>query len=43
MFPYRDDNPTLRTPVVTVGLIALNVAAWVLIQGMGADPQLTQS
>ncbi len=43
MFPYRDDNPTLRTPVVTVGLIALNVAAWVLIQGMGANPQLTQS
>ncbi len=26
MFPYRDDNPTLATPVVTVLLIALNLA-----------------
>jgi membrane associated rhomboid family serine protease len=43
MFPYRDDNPTLRTPVVTIVIIALNVAAWVLVQGMGADPDLTRS
>jgi membrane associated rhomboid family serine protease len=43
MFPYRDDNPTLRTPVVTIAIIALNVAAWVLVQGMGADPDLTRS
>ncbi len=43
MFPYRDDNPTLRTPVVTIGVIALNTAVWVLVQGMGADPALTRS
>jgi membrane associated rhomboid family serine protease len=43
MFPYRDDNPTLRTPVVTIAIIALNVVAWVLVQGMGADPDLTRS
>jgi membrane associated rhomboid family serine protease len=43
MFPYRDDNPTLRTPVVTIAIIALNVAAWVLVQGMGADPDLARS
>jgi len=43
MFPYRDDNPTLRTPVVTIAIIALNVAAWVLVQGMGAEPDLTRS
>ena len=43
MFPYRDDNPTLGTPVVTVLLIGLNVAAWVLLQGMGAEPYLSQS
>lgn len=43
MFPYRDDNPTLRTPVVTVGLIALNLAAWVFLQGMGTDPTLLRS
>jgi membrane associated rhomboid family serine protease len=43
MFPYRDDNPTLRTPVVTVALILLNAAAWVLVQGMGAPEPLAQS
>jgi membrane associated rhomboid family serine protease len=43
MFPYRDDNPTLRTPVITMSLIALNVAAWVFLQGMGSDPQLSRS
>ena len=43
MFPYRDDNPTLATPAVTYLLIALNVAAWVLVQGMGAEPYLSKS
>ena len=43
MLPYRDDNPTLATPVVTVILITLNVAVWVLVQGMGLDPALSRS
>jgi membrane associated rhomboid family serine protease len=43
MFPYRDDNPTLATPVVTFLLIGLNVATWILIQGMGAEPLLSRS
>ncbi|MGE0552500.1 MAG: rhomboid family intramembrane serine protease [Gemmatimonadales bacterium] len=43
MFPYKDDNPTLATPVVTYLLIGLNVAAWVVIQGMGAEPRLSAS
>jgi len=43
MIPYRDDNPTFRTPVVTVALIAANVAAWLLLQGMGQSPALEQS
>jgi membrane associated rhomboid family serine protease len=43
MFPYRDDNPTLGTPAVTWLLIGLNVAAWVLVQGMGAEPYLSSS
>ena len=43
MFPYRDDNPTLATPIATMAIIALNVAVWVLVQGMGADPQLAKS
>jgi len=43
MFPYKDELPTLRTPVVTVALIALNVMAWILVQGAGSDPALPQS
>jgi membrane associated rhomboid family serine protease len=43
MFPYKDDNPTLATPAVTLLLIATNVIVWVLIQGMGAEPTLTRS
>jgi membrane associated rhomboid family serine protease len=43
MFPYRDDNPTIGTPIVTVALIGLNVAAWLLVQGMGAEPYLSKS
>jgi membrane associated rhomboid family serine protease len=43
MFPYRDDNPTLAAPVATFALIAANVAAWILVQGMGAEPSLSAS
>jgi len=39
MFPYKDENPTELTPVLTVGLIVLNVAAWVVLQGMGTRLQ----
>jgi membrane associated rhomboid family serine protease len=43
MFPYRDDNPTLATPVVTILLITINIAVWVLIQGAGSEPSLSRS
>jgi membrane associated rhomboid family serine protease len=43
MFPYKDENPTFTTPVVTIALIAVNVAVWVFIQGMGQDPALKAS
>jgi membrane associated rhomboid family serine protease len=43
MFPYRDDNPTLSTPIVTMFLIGANVAVWILVQGMGSDPELARS
>jgi membrane associated rhomboid family serine protease len=43
MFPYRDDNPTLATPLVTVLLIGINVVFWVVVQGMGAEPNLSRS
>src|SRR5437899_13077313 len=43
MLPYNDDNPTLTTPVVTFLIIGVNALVWILIQGMGAEPQLSRS
>src|SRR5687767_14161263 len=43
MFPYRDDNPTLATPIVTLVLIVANVVTWLFVQGMGAEPALSRS
>jgi membrane associated rhomboid family serine protease len=43
MFPYKDENPTLRVPVVTVALIAANLLAWILVQGAGSEGVLEQS
>lgn len=43
MFPLRDDNPTLGTSVATFAIIALNAAAWIFVQGMGAEPKLSAS
>jgi membrane associated rhomboid family serine protease len=43
MFPYRDDNPTLATPLVTILLIGVNVAVWALVQGFGSEPMLLRS
>ncbi len=43
MFPYKDENPTVLTPVVTVGIIALNVLTWVFLQGLGAPGPLAHS
>lgn len=43
MFPIRDENPQLQIPFVTYALIALNVIAWLLLQGTGVEPALSQS
>ena len=43
MFPYKDENPTELTPVVTLGIIALNAMVWLLVQGLGADEPLARS
>ena len=43
MIPYHDENQTLRTPIVTLGLIAACVAVWVLLQGAGAERPLAAS
>jgi membrane associated rhomboid family serine protease len=43
VFPYKDDNPTVLTPVVTLGIIVVNVLAWVLVQGAGAREAVASS
>ncbi len=43
MIPYRDENPTLRVPVVTYAIVALNVLVWVLVQGAGLGYPLAKS
>ena len=43
MFPYKDDNPTELTPIVTVGIIAANVLVWLFLQGMGSSEALVRS
>lgn len=43
IFPIRDENPQLNTPYITYTLIALNILAWLLVQGAGAQPLLSQS
>jgi membrane associated rhomboid family serine protease len=37
MIPIGDDNPTLRTPVMTYLLLGAVFATWVLVQGAGLD------
>ena len=43
MFPYRDENETQRTAIVTLAMIALNVLAWLFVQGAGSTLALAQS
>jgi membrane associated rhomboid family serine protease len=38
MIPLHDDNPTHRTPVVTLALLTAIVGAWIVVQGAGLDP-----
>ena len=43
MFPIKDDNPHFLTPLVTYGLVAANVASWILLQGLGQAAPLMAS
>jgi membrane associated rhomboid family serine protease len=43
MFPYSDENVSLRTPFLTFAIIAANVAAWMLVQGAGSPLPLARS
>jgi membrane associated rhomboid family serine protease len=40
MIPISDENPTLRTPVVTYLLLAALLVVFVLVQGAGSNPTL---
>jgi membrane associated rhomboid family serine protease len=43
MFPIRDDNPHFLTPIATWMIIALNAAAWLFVQQLGAEEGLVRS
>ena len=43
LIPLYDHNPVDKTPVVTYGLIGLNVLAWLGLQGMGISPMFGDS
>ena len=43
MFPYRDENETVRAPVVTVAIIIINVLVWIFIQGAGSQMAVAAS
>jgi membrane associated rhomboid family serine protease len=43
VFPYRDENETIRTPYATFALIGLTVGTWLLAQGAGAELPLARS
>jgi len=43
MIPIGDENPTLRTPVVTYLLLAALLAVWILVQGAGLDTRALAS
>ena len=43
MFPYRDENETQRLAIVTAVIIALNILAWIAVQGAGAALPLATS
>jgi membrane associated rhomboid family serine protease len=43
MFPYHDENETQRPPYITITLIALNILAWLFVQGAGTPLALARS
>src|SRR5690242_10948459 len=38
MIPIGDENPTLRTPFMTLAILGAIIAVWVFVQGAGLDP-----
>jgi membrane associated rhomboid family serine protease len=43
MIPYHDENATQRTPLVTIGLIVVTTATWLVVQGAGSALPLAKS
>jgi membrane associated rhomboid family serine protease len=43
LIPLRDDNPTIGTSFATFAIIGANIATWVFVQGLGAEPTLARS
>jgi membrane associated rhomboid family serine protease len=43
VIPYRDENEAVRPAVVTILLILVNVAVWLLVQGAGAEEAVAAS
>ncbi|MFL5906499.1 MAG: rhomboid family intramembrane serine protease [Solirubrobacterales bacterium] len=43
MLPLKDNNPTSRFPVVTVAIIAINVAVFIWQLSFSTDPRLDQA
>ena len=43
MFPYKDENTTVITPLVTFAIIGANILMWVFVQGLGTDPGMSRS
>jgi membrane associated rhomboid family serine protease len=37
LFPLFDDNPTIKRPIITWALIAVNLTVWAVFQGAGVD------
>ena len=40
VIPLSDDNPTARTPIITILIIMALAGVWIFVQGAGADPGL---
>jgi len=43
VIPYRDENPTLKTPYITYAIVAANLAVWLLLEGAGSGLPLARS
>jgi membrane associated rhomboid family serine protease len=43
VIPYKDENPTVLTPIVTIGIIAVNVLAWLFVEGAGSGEAVAAS